>query len=557
MEVKGELLVQGKTIVNADVDINGNGLVTGTLDVTDDITAGGRARFNGDILESNSNAQGNWIRIGTNTWAGTVPNSGAIQVSGGDYYFGHGTDEQAFIDTKASALYFRVGGNNTDALGRITTAGLFIFEGQQINSSNTQDSTTLGEGAIVTLGGASFAKNVNIGGDTVISGNLTVTGNTFATEVETVLVNDNNLYLNNGYTTVSAQAGGLTVNFLPTVTADTVAIGGFTAGIVSTSNPNVITTGSATFAVGDIIQIDSANTQSNNGLFEVLLHTGTTLEIRGIGITGTSENFTQNQFVTDTTVAGGITKVNVSVMESGTDGYWQLGFGSTTGITFQKLATREDTPIDTGIAYWDSATSKFLTNIDLTWDGSIFNVSGKSTLQENLEVYGTSQGETSGLFRQTHDATAGTGAQNSWSQDLIGFTFNSISDATTYYHKLAEVSGGGSGSGSIQIKGLLAGVALSRNVIDIYIWARGGLSVTGIIYGENNYTKGDIVIYSVGDDFNVYLKTNGTFSENNLDIKVNGGTGGQTKIDLVAKTSSTPSGTLSFTLSTDFTGTVH
>ena len=193
MEVKGELLVQGKTIVNADVDINGNGLVTGTLDVTDDITAGGRARFNGDILESNSNAQGNWIRIGTNTWAGTVPNSGAIQVSGGDYYFGHGTDEQAFIDTKASALYFRVGGNNTDALGRITTAGLFIFEGQQINSSNTQDSTTLGEGAIVTLGGASFAKNVNIGGDTVISGNLTVTGNTFATEVETVLVNDNNL----------------------------------------------------------------------------------------------------------------------------------------------------------------------------------------------------------------------------------------------------------------------------------------------------------------------------------------------------------------------------
>jgi len=174
--------------------------------------------------------------------------------------------------------------------------------------------------------------------DVVIDANLTVSGTTTTSESEINRYADNHLYLNDGYTTVSAQTGGLVVNYLPIATSDTVN-GSFTAGVAATSNPTVVTTGSGTFAVGQFIQISGANDPSNNGLFEVLTHTGTTLTIRGVGTTAEVEDFTQNQFVTDATVAGTITRVNVSILRAGTDGVWETGVGATTGISFTDLGT--------------------------------------------------------------------------------------------------------------------------------------------------------------------------------------------------------------------------
>jgi hypothetical protein len=178
-----------------------------------------------------------------------------------------------------------------------------------------------------------------------VTGNLIVEGTTFTNSSETVLFTDNHLYLNNAYTTVSAQTGGLVINYLPTATNDTVAATGFVAGVAATSNPTVITAGSATFSAGHIIQISGASNVSNNGLFEVLTHVTTTLTIRGIGTTATVEDFTQNQFVTDTTVAGAIRRVNVSILRAGTDGIWETGSGASTGITFADLASATGTTL--------------------------------------------------------------------------------------------------------------------------------------------------------------------------------------------------------------------
>lgn len=202
----------------------------------------------------------------------------------------------------------------------------------------------------------SFTSGANV----VVSGNLTVTGTTFTTESETVLIADNHLYLNDGYTANTPQTGGLVVNYDPTVTTTTVAAGGFTAGVAAVSNPTVVVAATV-FAVGDLIQISGAANRSNDGLYEVLDNTTTTMTIRGIGLTATQEDFTQNQFVTDATVAGSIYKVNVSVMRAGTDGLWEYAVGSAspagTPLVFTDFATGGTTTLQSAYENGNTITT--------------------------------------------------------------------------------------------------------------------------------------------------------------------------------------------------------
>lgn len=179
--------------------------------------------------------------------------------------------------------------------------------------------------------------------DVVIQGNLVVQGDAFSVELDKLRIQDNHILLNDGYTTVAAQTAGLVANYLPTSTADSVATGGFTAGVPATSNPTIITSGSGTFSVGDFILVSGAADEANNGLFEVLSHSGTTLTVRGVGLTATVEDFTDSQFVTDTTAQGTITKVNVSILRAGTDGSWETAKGSSTGLSFTDLSTGGNT----------------------------------------------------------------------------------------------------------------------------------------------------------------------------------------------------------------------
>jgi len=169
------------------------------------------------------------------------------------------------------------------------------------------------------------------GSDLVVSGNLTVDGTMTVVESTVVNVADSHLFMASNYTTAVAREGGIAVNYLPTAVTDTVAATGFVAGSAGVSNPTVNTTGAATFAAGDVIVITDSNSAENTGLFEVLSHAANLLTIRGIGTAGTTFNFFQNQFVTDTVVAGDITQVNVSVLQAGTDGVFEVGEGDNTG----------------------------------------------------------------------------------------------------------------------------------------------------------------------------------------------------------------------------------
>lgn len=195
-------------------------------------------------------------------------------------------------------------------------------------------STKLDLGTLGTM--TTIKGSLTVDEDLYLTGNLVLSGATKVADLspENVLISDNHLYLNNGYNTAVAQTGGLVVNTLPTATNDTVDAGGFTAGVVGVSNPTVATTGAATFAANDLIQISGATDPANNGLFEVLSHAANVLTICGVGTTATTEDFTQNQFTTDATAAGAIRKVNVAVLRAGTDGVWETAYGNTSGLVF-------------------------------------------------------------------------------------------------------------------------------------------------------------------------------------------------------------------------------
>jgi hypothetical protein len=228
------------------------------------------------------------------------------------------------------------------------------------------------------------AIDMTVNGSVVITNNLTVQGTTTSIDTDNVNVKDTHMYINDGYTTVAGRAGGLVVNYLPTATADTVAGAGFTAGVAATSNPTVATTGAATFSAGDFVQISGANDVTNDGLFEVLTHAANLLTIAGVGTTGTTFNFVQNQFTTDATVAGTITQVNVSIAQAGTDGLWEQAQGSdVSSITFVDFVrTLQD-------AYDGSSDGNI--NVDGT-RGDVEVTNSTNTLAASIFSVGSTQG---------------------------------------------------------------------------------------------------------------------------------------------------------------------
>jgi len=213
----------------------------------------------------------------------------------------------------------------------------------------------------INFGGAATTLNVGVAGglsdikgNAIVRGDLTVIGTTITTHEQSLEIGDSYIDMNYGDTAPGASTGGMVVNYNPTATNDTVAAGGFTAGVPATSNPTVATTGAAVFAAADIIQISGATQAANNGLFEVKTHAANVLTIQGIGLTGTIEDFSRNQFVTSAGAVGVIRKINVSVMRAGTDAVWEMGWGSATPIAYSDLASGATTTLQ--IAYNNGQT---------------------------------------------------------------------------------------------------------------------------------------------------------------------------------------------------------
>lgn len=201
---------------------------------------------------------------------------------------------------------------------------------------------------------------LNVAGDATIEGNLHVHGTTTSVSTENLNVKDRHVYLNDGYTSVSGETGGVIVNYLPTATNDTVAGSGFTTATT------VATTGASTFAVGDIVQVSFATPETytgekaNFGVYEVVTHATNVLTISN------ASDFCQSAFTLDTTTGATITKINVSIMQTSATGNWQ----TTNGATTTDLSNNLKTVLLSGDATSNSALTLTNNNNQLTFDHS-------------------------------------------------------------------------------------------------------------------------------------------------------------------------------------------
>lgn len=345
------------------------------------------------------------------------------------------------------------------------------------------------------------------GASLLVDGNLVVNGTTTTVHSEQVNLRDNHLFLNADYTTPSAQTGGFVVNVLPSGTSDSVA-GAFTAGVAAVSNPTVVTTGSATFSPGDIVQISDADDQANDGVFEVESHVGTTLTIRGIGTAANTQDWFTNQFVSDSVVAGTITLISVNVLRGTSAGAWETFTGSTTnGLTYSELTTQGS--VDLQEAYEAGNT--------ITTDGA--NGSVQVVGSESFDVSATGGFNLTSPFN--FDST-------SFDVQMTGTNGFSI-DGTAASNLSVD-------SGNLTLETTTSGnfIVNSAGTIDLNSDLAGSFTVDGSSLTLETVNSGNVIVRS---DDNVFVQTNDDASATPGFVQVSGGnatggnsTGGQVTV---------------------------
>jgi hypothetical protein len=198
-----------------------------------------------------------------------------------------------------------------------------------------------------------------------VLGNLNVKGTTTSVSSENVLIADSKLLLNSGYTTATPESGGIVVNFNP------VATGVLISGVITATEINVA---GQTLVAGDYIQVSSARTVANNGLYEVISYADPLLTING----APDNDFSQSALSPD---AGDktavITHTNLSAFQCSETGIWQVGVGNNGTMAYSNLL--------------DSTTGALI-------------ISGKSGGQV---AYGGTESGDDLTLRSTSDATKG------------------------------------------------------------------------------------------------------------------------------------------------------
>lgn len=104
-----------------------------------------------------------------------------------------------------SAIRTLVSENQTQTLTNKTI-------GDDLTIQGTTSSTNKDTGALVVEGGVGIEENLNVGGNAIITGDLTVNGTTVTINTATLDVEDQNITVNINGNDVSAEGAGLTIN---------------------------------------------------------------------------------------------------------------------------------------------------------------------------------------------------------------------------------------------------------------------------------------------------------------------------------------------------------
>jgi hypothetical protein len=351
-----------------------------------------------------------------------------------------GTGANAGIDT-ASAGFLRIGETNATSL----------------SLSKTGDTTTV-QGSLT------------VNQNTLLQGNLTVNGTMTTVNTQDISIADSCITLNAGYIAEPAHAGCITIitDPAPSVAQTTVAATGFTAAggglgprVFATANP---------FTQGQIVQITGANNDANNGLFQFNQASGAgpfALEfystVDGTAPT-TGVEFVQNDFITDTVVAGILTLVGVSIIHVSGAGQWGTAVGNT-GSAFATyrnlLGSTSNASTDNAIARWNGATGSLIqdSSIMVADTTGVLNFTSSSG---NIQVAGVDVFPTSAIVNTlprfsstTGRALTTTGVTVDASNNMSGI--NNLS-------AVGSITLGGTNK-TVQLSALGAVAATSANVL--------------------------------------------------------------------------------------------
>ena len=152
----GTFVLTGGAGISQNLNVGGGANITGALAVTGTSSHTGASTFASTVT-----ASGNVVAASgtasTNTTSGALVVAGGIGASGAIY---------------AGSIQNTPVGSSTPNTGAFTT----LTAGGLTTVTDTTQSTTSADGALVISGGTGIAKNLNVGGNVVITGNLTVNG---------------------------------------------------------------------------------------------------------------------------------------------------------------------------------------------------------------------------------------------------------------------------------------------------------------------------------------------------------------------------------------------
>ena len=149
------------------------GAATGTTTINNNLTTTGITRFSSNIVaasgtNSTTNDTGALVVVGGVGIANNVNIGGFIDVDGIGRVHGNLVADSGTVSTNSTTGALVVVGG-TGITGAVNIAGITTV-------SNTTESTASTNGALIVSGGTGIAKNLNVGGNVVITGNLTVNG---------------------------------------------------------------------------------------------------------------------------------------------------------------------------------------------------------------------------------------------------------------------------------------------------------------------------------------------------------------------------------------------
>lgn len=338
----------------------------------------------------------------------------------------------AAIDTIGSAVL--------DIAGGALTTGVSLGAGANVAS--------------IILGNA--ANNVEI------MGNLTVAGTTTSVESTNVLYTDPTLYIGAGYTSGSSRQGGFVVNN---------SIVGSAVTTVEFTSSTEISVASHGFVAGDFIQVSGAADVRNEGVYEVdATTTPTSVVVRTSG----QVNFCQTQLFPGVDIAT-LVKVNLAVLQAGTDGKFEVGFASNSAdLLYDDLITAgtgvetsAGSTADNTLVRWDGASGRFIQYSSVLLDDAS-NLSGVAD------------------FKASGNMTAGS--KGTSTLQLLSGSKDLLASSKWYYGNWDQTATGSAD----------AGFVLNYETLDSVSIASGGFSSTSqaVVVDSTAFTAGKFLAVS-------------------------------------------------------------